>query len=87
MSAVFDRPVAAIYFEDALRTRLFRRAAGNPHSGLAGDLAGFFVNGLALDQEDLADMWGERSEGREVKQASKQVFSNSGMSLKRIQIG
>ena len=48
--------MAAIGSEDALWIGLFWGAAGDSQSGFDGQLAALFVNNLALDQEDLADM-------------------------------
>ena len=52
----FDGPVAATDFEEALWPGLFARAAGDSESGFERSLLAFFVDHLALDQEDLADV-------------------------------
>ena len=56
VAAIFDGPMAAIGGQDTPWVGLFWRTAGDPQGGFQGQLAGLFVNHLALDQEDLAHM-------------------------------
>ena len=56
MAAVFDGPMAAVDFEQALGRGLLRRAASDPIGQLLGSFAGFFVDGDAFDGEGLADV-------------------------------
>ena len=56
VATVFDGPMAAIDFEEALWPGLFGRAAGDTERGFERSLLGFLVDHLALDQEDLADV-------------------------------
>ena len=56
VAAVFDRPVAAIDFEEALGPGLFGRAAGDTQCRFERLLLGLLVDDFALDQEDLADV-------------------------------
>ncbi len=56
VATVFDGPMAAIDFEEALWSGLFGRAAGDPECGFERSLLAFLVDHLALDQEDLADV-------------------------------
>ena len=52
----FDTPVAAVHFQDPLGRCLLRGAAGDSQGDIQAVLAGFFVEGLAFDQENLPDV-------------------------------
>jgi hypothetical protein len=56
VTTIFDDPMAAIDFEQALWAGLFRRSAGDAECGFERSLPAFFVDDLALNQEDLANV-------------------------------
>jgi len=56
VATIFDDPMAAIDFEQALWAGLFRRSAGDADCGFERLLLTFLVEHLTLDQEDLADV-------------------------------
>lgn len=56
MTAIFDRPVATVDFEQAPSIGLFGGTAGDAIGHLAGGLTGFFINRGPFNGEDLADM-------------------------------
>jgi hypothetical protein len=55
VTAVFDRPVAAIEAQYAGGVGAVAGMTGQPVDGLGGGLAGFLVHVVALDGEGLAD--------------------------------
>lgn len=56
MQAVFDRPVAAVQFEQALRTGVLGFEAGDAVDGFAGECSADALGALALDRKDLGGM-------------------------------
>ena len=56
VALILDDPVAAICGENVLRWGLIGRKAGHAQGHLGRQLAGFLVQHVALDHEDLPDM-------------------------------
>jgi hypothetical protein len=56
MEAIFNRPMAPAQAEQASRSRLLGREAGNPKDGFAAGFLGDEFGSVALEAEDLGAM-------------------------------